>query len=124
MADSKHRFCKICGIEKPLSAFERWRRQCKKCRVKKYKYSHKKHYCRTYFGLTPEEYDKTYSELFKEQNGKCYLCKKSDAVLRLDHSHSTGKIRKLLCVRCNLFTGYVEKNLDFVSRIIRYIEKF
>lgn len=116
--------CTICRKKKPLVAFEDRRNQCKECRTSKYEYCRKKYYYRIYFGLTPEEYDNIYSRLFKKQEGKCYLCEKSDIVLRLDHNHTTGKIRKLLCEDCNLFTGRIEKDLDFVSKVISYIRKF
>ena len=115
------RVCKTCKIKKSLSDFEKqhgkwYRRECKKCR--------KEYYCRTYFGMTAEDYELEFNKLFNLQKGKCYLCEKSDIPLRLDHSHKTGKIRSLLCDGCNLFAGKVENNLDFVNKIIKYLEDF
>ncbi len=46
-----------------------------------------------------------YVKLFKQQKGCCAICKRpqSDFKRRLavDHSHKTGKVRGLLCTKCN-----------------------
>lgn len=56
------------------------------------------------YGITPEDYDRMHAE----QSGKCKTCKevpvgdKARGRLHVDHCHQTGKIRGLLCYRCNL----------------------
>lgn len=62
------------------------------------------------FGISLKEYE----VMFNKQNGKCAMCKMTETwrttnrgeIRRLcvDHDHETGKIRELLCTRCN--TGY------------------
>lgn len=79
------------------------------------------------YGITLEQYDK----MFEQQKGLCVLCGKSETKthpktgvlfrLSVDHNHSTGQIRKLLCSRCNLFVGQVENNLDLIKSIIKYL---
>jgi|SRR5215469_9672883 len=50
-------------------------------------------------GVTEEEYER----LLKEQDGGCAICGNPPKSRRLhvDHNHRTGKVRGLLCFRCN-----------------------
>jgi hypothetical protein len=61
------------------------------------------------FGITLERYN----EILMNQNGVCKICKSGPTgrftVLAVDHDHSTGAIRGLLCTRCNLRLGWFEK---------------
>jgi hypothetical protein len=55
------------------------------------------------YGLTPE----SYLELYNRQHGFCAICRE-DALedsLNVDHCHVTGKVRGLLCGRCNKGLG-------------------
>jgi hypothetical protein len=53
-----------------------------------------------------------YNEMFKKQEGKCGICKKHQNKLNrrlyVDHDHSTGKVRELLCTSCNFKLGILE----------------
>jgi hypothetical protein len=53
-----------------------------------------------------------YNEMFKKQEGKCSICKKHQNELTkplyVDHDHSTGKVRELLCSSCNFKLGILE----------------
>jgi hypothetical protein len=50
--------------------------------------------------------------MFEDQKGCCGICKRHQSEFKkrlgVDHNHSTGKIRKLLCDRCNLGLGFYE----------------
>jgi hypothetical protein len=79
-----------------------------------------KHYDQTVklykkFSITPEEWDKLYSE----QNGRCKICGKHQIEegkrLAVDHNHLTGRIRGLLCTSCNTKLGWLENNLSQVT---------
>lgn len=75
------------------------------------------------FGITHEEYER----IHKEQNGLCAICGKSEIIddkhLAVDHDHKTGKIRALLCTRCNLAVGRLEANMEYTNRLLGYIKK-
>ena len=61
------------------------------------------------YGITSEDYDRMY----QEQKGLCALCSRSSTSgrhLDVDHDHTTGKVRGLLCVGCNRFVGRFEQN--------------
>jgi hypothetical protein len=67
--------------------------------------------------------------LFEQQDGKCAICGKTHGhvtvngvktKLAVDHDHATGKIRGLLCSRCNRGIGYLgEENL---TRAVAYLK--
>ena len=48
--------------------------------------------------------------LLKKQVGKCALCKRQPAVPCLDHCHSEGVVRGVLCRGCNALLGKIENN--------------
>lgn len=74
------------------------------------------------YGLTLD----TYSELLSAQNNVCAICNKANASgrsLHVDHNHSTGKIRELLCNSCNSAIGYAKEDISVLERIILYLKK-
>ncbi len=67
-----------------------------------------------------------YKEMFNVQNGCCYLCNKKveeGRMLCVDHNHSTGKIRKLLCTQCNAGLGNFRENVEVLNRAIEYVKE-
>lgn len=126
-------YCKRCMCE---SAIE-WRRINKEKRSEyqkkwwkkngrkwyaKYKKVHlertrKAHYRRQY-GITIEQYD----ELFKAQEGRCKICSQTVAErLCVDHCHSTGVVRSLLCKSCNVGIGRFNDNPDLLIAAANYL---
>jgi hypothetical protein len=81
------------------------------------------------YGITVEEYEK----LLAEQDGICAICGKSETnisgksrqvdSLSVDHDHSTGEIRGLLCNNCNRGLGLLGDNIESLERVIRYLKK-
>jgi hypothetical protein len=58
------------------------------------------------YGLTPEAYD----SLLSSQSGLCAICRRPPGKRRLavDHDHTTGAVRALLCHACNCVVGFAE----------------
>ncbi len=77
------------------------------------------HLKRTY-GLSSEQYQAMYNE----QRGKCALCFSSQPVLCVDHDHSSGKNRLLLCKRCNHALGLFLESPAVMRRAALYVEKY
>lgn len=86
----------------------------KLCRDSHHKNKHKHvEYRREYnlkknYGLTIKDYN----EMFSNQLGMCAICKTDKPAgnrFHVDHDHLTGKVRKLLCSRCNGALGWYEK---------------
>lgn len=69
------------------------------------------------YGITAE----TYETLVKEQNGKCAICK-TEAIYAVDHCHTSGEIRGLLCLKCNLMIGYAKDNPELLRAGAEYLE--
>jgi len=56
------------------------------------------------YGITYE----TFLEMHKEQKGLCAICgqeEKAERDLAVDHCHTTGRVRALLCTTCNIALG-------------------
>lgn len=41
----------------------------------------------------------------------------------VDHDHKTGKVRGMMCIGCNTFLGYIEKNQRLVPGLMNYLAK-
>lgn len=50
------------------------------------------------------------NQLLMKQLGKCVLCKRKPKVPCLDHCHSEGVVRGVLCRGCNALLGKIENN--------------
>jgi len=72
------------------------------------------------YRLTPDDYN---TLLFK-QGGGCAICGKSpDQVtsFHVDHCHDTGRVRGLLCAKCNLLLGHADDSTQRLRRAIAYL---
>jgi hypothetical protein len=82
------------------------------------------------FKLEVEDYEKMY----EEQKGLCAICNKPETYihqstgkpprLSVDHCHSRGKIRKLLCKACNQGLGLFKDNPEILRKAANYVESF
>ncbi len=84
----------------------------------------KKIYARAYsYGLTNEQYE----SLLKSQNYMCAICRTHQKDLKMplhvDHNHTTGKVRGMLCRDCNLALGLLKDNLFFCKNAVHYLEQ-
>ncbi len=72
------------------------------------------------YGLTREDY----TDMLEEQNGVCATdgCGASEN-LCVDHNHATGKVRQLLCSRCNHALGHARESKDILLGLVAYIER-
>lgn len=84
-------------------------------------------YRRYRYAIEPHEYDL----LLKKQGCACAICRRPETVvfrgklktLSVDHDHKTGRIRGLLCQRCNLAVGNLEDSADRARAVAFYLEK-
>ena len=82
------------------------------------------YWLKTQYGMSLE----TYSEMLKEQDHSCAICKTNEAevfkqVLYVDHCHNTGKIRGLLCMQCNAGLGKFKDSLNMLEAAKDYLKK-
>lgn len=98
-APSGTRWCPRCANYLPIGAFNlRGKRPPSYCAVCTSELSHGRNLME-HFGLTVADYD----ALVELQKGRCAICLSLPGRVRMavDHQHSTGEIRGLLCKRCN-----------------------
>lgn len=77
------------------------------------------------YGLSKIEYELKK----KEQDGKCAICESENGSARwpnlsIDHDHSTGKVRGLLCHTCNSALGMFRENKEVLLKAIKYLERY
>lgn len=137
--------CTCCHIDKPLEAFHNCKTvfdgkeaACKKCdrdrravyrrnNPDKAKLRHRKNKLQQCYGLTWEQY----IIMLEAQGGVCAICGKPEKAknqygvkrLSVDHNHTTGKNRGLLCQACNMRIGVLE-NEEFILAGKAYLERY
>ena len=78
------------------------------------------------YGLTLDDYN----QMLEEQNGVCKIChgtcthnqRREAGTLSVDHCHTTGKVRGLLCGKCNSALGFLNDDIQSVKRMVKYLE--
>jgi hypothetical protein len=77
------------------------------------------------YGITVEDFD----ALLAKQNGRCAICgtddppryKSNRGGWHVDHDHSTGRVRGVLCPLCNVAIGHFKEDVNRMSNAIKYI---
>lgn len=135
----KTKICTKCKVEKSLDEFAKdnrrlsgygsWCRLCKNEDSKKFRKNNpdgkiqtKKHNIKSKYGITLEQWQ----QMYDEQGGYCAICRQPEVNrnLGVDHQHSDGKVRSLLCCKCNLLVGIIETEFwGLKDKVITYLEK-
>jgi hypothetical protein len=83
--------------------------------------ANRKSWLKCAYNLTPELYD----AMFKKQHGQCAIChqpeRHKDWPLSVDHCHKSGRIRGLVCDRCNTGLGRFNDNPKLLLRAVAYL---
>ena len=69
------------------------------------------------YGLKPKDVE----QMFKDQDGRCLICERRGARMEIDHNHKTGKVRGLLCSRCNGALGQFLDDKGLLLKAVRYL---
>lgn len=72
------------------------------------------------YGMTIEEYD----AMLEAQGGGCFICGKpprDDISLHVDHDHSTGRIRGILCFCCNNALADFQEDPALLGKAVTYL---
>lgn len=146
--DSSEKFCNRCALLLSKTEFYKHKgskdglnTQCKKCshwgRAEPSKFIRE---CRAntlrQLGISHDELE----EIFVRQNGICFICELVSQTyeeffdpmirrtLHIDHCHTTGKVRGLLCSKCNRLLGLTQEVLpgaiDRLERAAEYLILF
>ena len=76
------------------------------------------------YGITPADYDK----MEKDQEGKCGICESENMGTKrgywsVDHCHTSGKVRGLLCSTCNKAIGQLGDTKEALQKAVDYLNK-
>lgn len=131
------KICKDCKNELPLSCFStsgknytgrvRYKSRCKSCnskysRIGRNYETTRNSQLKANYGITLE----TYKIMERTQGGVCAICGKLNSngrALSVDHDHSTGDVRQLLCNPCNVALGNIRDNPIIARKMAEYLER-
>lgn len=75
------------------------------------------------YGITPEIVD----DMLLSQSNRCAICKSehpgSKGSWHIDHDHSSGKVRGLLCHYCNIGLGHFKDSQSILKSALSYLKK-
>ncbi len=84
---------------------------------------HREYYLNKKYGIDSARY----LELFAQQEGRCFICQRHQMELEkrlcVDHCHTTGVVRGLLCHPCNHAIGFLKDDVGLLERAILYLSK-
>jgi len=63
--------------------------------------------------------EKDYNAMLEKQQGRCGICGRFRKLV-VDHSHTSHKVRGLLCSNCNSGFGLFEESVRVLQAAIRY----
>jgi hypothetical protein len=70
---------------------------------------------------------KTLESMLVAQGNACAICGRSDWPGRgphVDHNHSSGLVRGILCIHCNQALGHAKDDISILTRMIGYLRRF
>ena len=122
--------CHRCDTTKPLTEFYRrtykrtgevkYQSKCKACQAEERRYYYKPHQdTRRKLKITDEEY----ATLMEKSQGGCEVCNTPLERVCIDHCHTTGRVRGVLCHNCNTALGLVGDNVATLTKLIQYLER-
>lgn len=127
--------CSVCDEDKPLSDFwKKGRKLCSACkpctaaRNKEWRDSNKDKLrdiaYKNKFGISLEEYEAK----LETQNNCCAVCGVSQDKVSMrfavDHNHTTGAVRGLLCGQCNVAIGMAKEDIAILASMISYLMEY
>lgn len=128
--------CKVCQAVKPLAEFNRDAKskdgthgKCRPCNITYMKAYHAANPTKNRelsyrkYGITLAEYD----QMVDNQDARCAICGTTDPGgrgnrLAVDHCHTTGAVRSLLCGSCNTALGLLGESVDRLASCINYLQ--
>jgi hypothetical protein len=118
------RRCYKCQVTLPGAKRQPGKAVCDDCRVdpRKYRVNHEQRRRLRKYGLTQEQYD----QLLASQGGRCPGCGTDDPGVKgwaIDHCHRSGKVRALLCMRCNTMAGLADEDPAILRALADWLER-
>jgi hypothetical protein len=113
-------YCIPCHRRRNRDSYHRVGKKRTTEQVRRVHFKHK-------YGITEREY----FEMLRDQGGVCAICGREETMtkrgkvqlLSVDHSHSTGRVRGLLCCLCNLAIGFTKDDTEILRKMIEYLKR-
>lgn len=122
--------CTSCKQDLPVEKFhirknrskgyESWCKACKNSRRRK-KSSEEMFWANLKYSKGVSQ--KVYNDMHRAQGGKCLVCGVVGERMAVDHDHTTGLIRGLLCKRCNVGLGFFDDSVPKLKGAISYLTR-
>jgi len=90
---------------------------CKKCRAQ-YSKNWRQENVHINYNITKDHHQ----YMLEIRGERCPICGEKDEVPHIDHCHKTGKVRGLLCQRCNMALGFLRDNPRACLRAAVYLQ--
>lgn len=98
--------------------------------AERYKESNRRAGLKHKFGMSVETYD----EMMHNQKNCCAVCKTTNPngegvengknrYFSVDHDHTTGAVRGLLCNKCNRCLSFMQDNVKVLAEAIKYLNR-
>lgn len=99
------------------------------------KAAHRRNHIKRKFGIPESEYETIMFDLWNDQKGCCAICgtlgtsygkqtKEDPTTLHLDHNHTNGQLRSLLCFPCNNAIGLLQDSPELCSKASDYLQQY
>ena len=133
--EETYKWCPACGYAIVHAGFGRDPRQrvglegnCKQCKTRQFRHRVQRGYranprsirlskIKARYGLSEADWD----ALVVDQLGRCAICTVATPDLVVDHCHSTGRVRGLLCSPCNKGLGHFSDETGRMKAAINYL---
>jgi hypothetical protein len=140
MTTKTHKACLACKEIKSIEEFylnnkpehkkgRSWNPRCKICVNKIARDNYDPYYrkssrIKSQYGITMADFENK----LKEQNNCCAICESDkpggNGNFYVDHNHTTGKVRGLLCHWCNFMIGQSREDINILKAGIKYLKKW
>lgn len=125
--DGLNSWCKVCH-KKVIDAYRIKNPDRAKERVSKWRERNPGGKYKIYWpGVTAAVAWENYCTILKVQEHSCAICGVKDVLLKspleVDHSHTTGKVRGLLCLTCNSGIGHLRDSAENCAKASEYLKK-
>ena len=132
----ENKTCTNCGESKPVSDFYKRKNrpgglvsECKCCTISRNRSRYEGRKEEINDKRAAKLYNLTYDEVVRmrqEANGICKCCGRAGLHhhkrLVIDHDHTTGQVRGLICSRCNSILGFAQDDLSTLKNLVSYLE--
>ena len=131
----KARAYRLKNLEK-FRARDRLRSKSNPNRIKQRKAGRQAYNLKRRYGLSLSDYQ----DLIRKTNNECVICKKelvfgvssfdepknmgtNSAISCIDHNHKTGRVREIICIKCNSIIGLCGERIEVLLEVINYLNK-